>query len=103
MIKSPLASSPADGGSPSPNSAMRPSAFAIQPRSITRSASTILALPSRVSGLVEVISRLPSSSSGKRCHVDDPVGDQMADLIIMDDRHHGNARALLFIDQIDRL
>src|SRR5712664_2627131 len=103
MIRSPPASSLADGASPSPYSAMRPSAKAIQPRSITRSASTILALPSTVSvsGPVEVISHLPSSGSGIRCHVDDPVGDQMAYLIVMDDRHHGNARALLFTDQID--
>src|SRR5260370_9250642 len=100
MIRSPPASSLADGASPSPYSAMRPSAKAIQPRSITRSASTILALPRTVSGPVEVISHLPSSGSSKRCHVDDPAGDQMAHLIIMDDRHHANASPLHPINHI---
>src|SRR5258706_2692836 len=101
MIRSPPASSLADGIWPSPNSAMRPSAKAIQPRSITRSGRTILALPSTVSDPVEVISSLPSCRGCKRCYVDDPVGDQMTDLIIVDARDHGNARALLFIDQFD--
>src|ERR1700738_3664304 len=100
MIRSPAASSLPEGALPSPTSAMRPSANAIQPRSITRSARTIVALPSTVSLLVEVISSLPSCRSGKRCHVNNPVGDQTAYLVVVDDRHHGNARALLFIDQV---
>src|ERR1700730_16041151 len=99
MIRSPPASSLREGALPSPTSAIRPSANAIQPRSITRSARTIVALPSTVSLLVEVISSLPSCRSGKRCHVNNPVGDQTAYLVV-DDGHHGNTRALLFIDQI---
>src|SRR4030088_2165635 len=101
MIRSPAASSLPAGALPSSNSAMRPSAKAIQPRSITRSARTILALPSTVSDPVEVISSLPSCRGCKRRYVDDPIGDQMTDLIIVDDGDHGNARALLFIDQFD--
>src|SRR5438876_4210958 len=100
MIRSPPASSLARGAVPSPNSAMRPFAKAIQSRSMTRSASTIRALPMAVSDLVAVISRhLPSCSSGKRGHVDDPVGDQMPDLIVMHDGDQGHAPAFLLIDQ----
>jgi hypothetical protein len=46
------------------------------------------------------ISGLPSCRGGKQGHVDDPVGDQMTDLIVMDNGDDGNTRALLFIDQI---
>ena len=56
MIRSPPASSLPAGALPSPNSAIRPSAKAIQPCSITRSARTILALPMTVSDPVEVMS-----------------------------------------------
>src|ERR1035438_522970 len=99
MIRSPAASSWPDGALPSPTPAMRPSAKAIQPRSITRSARTILALPMTVSDLVELISRLSSCRRRERYHVDDPVGDQMADFVVVDDCDHCNARAFLFIDQ----
>ena len=58
MTRSPPASSLPAGALPSPNSAMRPSANAIQPRSITRSARTILALPRTVSDSVEFISSI---------------------------------------------
>src|SRR5947208_1256306 len=56
MIRSPPASALPAGALLSPYPATRPSAKAIQPRSITRSARTILALPITVSDLVEVIS-----------------------------------------------
>jgi hypothetical protein len=46
------------------------------------------------------ISGLPSCRGGKRGHVDDPVGDQMTDFIVMDNGDDGNTRALLFVDQI---
>ena len=36
-----------------------------------------------------------------RGHVDDPVGDQMTYLVVVDDGDHRNARAFLFIDHID--
>src|SRR5258707_64593 len=105
MTRSPPASSLPAGALPSPNSAIRPSAKAIQPRSITRSASTILALPRAVScfavssSVAVILRRLPSYR-GKRGHVDDPVGDQLADLIVVDDGDHGNTCTLFFIDQI---
>src|SRR5277367_6811550 len=100
MIRSPAASSWPEGALPSPTPAMRPSAKAIQERSITRSASTILALPMTVSELVELICRLSSCRRRERRHVDDSVGDQMADFIVVDDCDQRNARALLFIDQM---
>src|ERR1700686_2724901 len=100
MIRSPTASSLPAGALPSPISAMRPPVTATQPRSITRSARTILALPSTVSFPIEVISHSSLCRCGKRCHVDDPVGDQMADFIVMDNRHHGDISALLFVDQL---
>jgi hypothetical protein len=43
---------------------------------------------------------LPSCRGGKRCNINDPVGDQMTDLIVMDNGDDGNTRALLFVDQI---
>ena len=49
----------------------------------------------------DVISFLPSCGSGKRGHVDDAVGNQMADLVVMDDRDHRHALALLLGDQFD--
>ena len=100
MIRSPADVLAPAGAAPSPNSAMRPSAKAIQPRSITRSASTILALPMTVSGWSKSSQCLSSCRGRKRCHVDDPVGDQVAYLVVVDDGDHGNARALLFVDQI---
>ena len=45
--------------------------------------------------------RFPSCRRGKRRHVDDPVGDQMTYLVVVDDSDHRNARAFLFIDHID--
>src|SRR5918996_6492423 len=100
MIRSPPASSLPDGALPSPYSAMRPSAKATQPCSITRSASTRRALPRMVS-CFEVISHLPSCRGGKRCHVDDAVGDQMANFIVMDDRHHRDALPFLLFNQLN--
>src|SRR6059036_3028162 len=103
MIRSPPASSLPAGALPSPNSAMRPPAKATQPRSITRSASTMRALPRMVS-CFEVISHssfMPLCRGGKRCHVDDPVSDQMANFIAMDDRCHRNALTLLLFNQLD--
>src|SRR6266481_8678872 len=102
MIKSPAASSLPAGALPSPTSAMRPSATAIQPCSITRSTSTILALPMTVSvsHLVGIIFRLSSCRGRKRGHVHNPVGDQMADFVVMNDCDYGDARTFLFIDQI---
>src|SRR5260370_8073420 len=82
---------------------MRPSAKATQPRSITRSASTIRALPMTVSVLVAFISSVflhaASCRRGKGGDVDDPVCDQSPDLIVMHDRNHGHARPLLLVDQ----
>src|SRR4029453_18954753 len=102
MIRSPPASPLPAGGLPSPYPATRPSAKPIQPRSITRSARTILALPITVSDPVEAISVVfLHARGGKRCHVDHPVGDQMTDFIVMDNGDDGNTRALLFVDQID--
>jgi len=46
------------------------------------------------------ISCLPSCRGGKRGDVDNPIGDQMADFIVMDNGDDGNTRALLFVDQI---
>ena len=45
--------------------------------------------------------RLPSCGSGERCDIDDPVGDQMAYLIVMDDGDHGDTLAFLLVDQFD--
>ena len=47
------------------------------------------------------ISRLPSCRGGKRYHVDNSVGDQTADLIVVDNGDDGNTCAHLFVDQID--
>src|SRR4051812_35357902 len=99
MMRSPAASSARPGASPSPNSGMRPSDIATQPRSITRSARTTTALPRMLSCFV--ISLLLSCGGGKRGHIDDPVGDQVPDLVVMDDRHHRHALALLLVDQFD--
>src|SRR3954470_7613650 len=99
MIRSPAASTLPAGASPSPNSAILPSAVATQPRSITRSASTTRALPMMVS--VVVISRLPSCGGSKRCHVDDAVGDQVAYFVVMDDGDHRHALTFLLGDQLD--
>src|SRR5262249_36179436 len=102
MTRSPAASSLPEGALPSPISAMSPSAQAIHPCSITRSARTILALPIKVSDLVAVISKhLSSCGGGKRCHVNDTVSDARADLVVMNDRDHGDACALLLVDQFD--
>src|SRR5258708_36992559 len=101
ILRSRAASSLPAGAWPSPNSAMRPSAKATQPRSITRSARTILALAMRVSCLVEVITSLPSCRSRERRHIDDPVGDQMTDFVVTDDRHHRHALALVLGDQLN--
>src|ERR1700758_4913752 len=105
MMRSPSASSLAERLSPSPNSAMRPPASAIQPRSMIRSASAICAFAITVSGLVEVIAVITGClSSGRGCearHVDDPVSDQATHLVIMDDCDHGDAGALLFVDEMD--
>src|SRR5215813_8986350 len=99
MMRSPVASSHPAGARPSPISAMRPSAQATHPCPITRSARTILASPIKVSDLVAVISnRLSSCSGGKRCHVDDTVGNAAADLVVVNDRDHGDARAFLLAD-----
>src|SRR6478752_2250664 len=65
MIRSPPASSLPTGALPSPCPMTRPSAKAIQPRSTTRSARTILALPIMVSEPVEVILLVFLSYRGK--------------------------------------
>src|SRR5262249_53265401 len=101
VIRSPPASSAPAGALPSPISAMRPPAMAIQPCSITRSASPILALAITASFDFAFISIGPSCRSGKAGDVDNAVGDQMADFIVMDDRDHGDALLLLFCDQRD--
>src|SRR3569833_2675933 len=101
MIRSPAASSLRPGAAPSPTPAIFPSAIATQPRSSTRSASMILALPSSNSELVDSISRFPSSRRRERRDVDDAIGDGVADLIVMNDGQHRHTRALLSIDQID--
>ena len=102
MIKSPPASTLPAGALSSPNSAIHPSVKAIQPRSITRSARTILAFPITVSELIEVISKIfPSYRCSKRCHVDNPVGDLMAYLIVVYNRHHGSTAAFLLSNKLD--
>ena len=47
------------------------------------------------------LTSLPSCRGGKRCHVDDPVGDQMAYFVVMDDGDHRHALALLLRNQFD--
>src|SRR5262245_15597308 len=102
MMRSPSTSSLAERVSPSPNPAMRPSAMATQPRSMIRSASAICAFAITVSDLVEIIASCLSLGRGREGrHVNDPVGDQAADLVIMHDRDHGDTGALLFINQMD--
>src|ERR1700743_3621035 len=102
MTRSPAASSAGDGASPSPYPATRPSAKAIQPWSITRSARTILALPITVSELAESIFKyLSSCRAGERCHVDDAVCNKVAHLVGMNDRHHGDVLPFLLADQFD--
>src|SRR5215475_7219091 len=102
MTRSPAASSLPEGALPSPISAMRPSTQATHPCLITRSARTILALPIKISDLVAAISnRLSSCGGGERCYVDDTVRDAPADLVVMNDCDHGDARTLLLVDQLD--
>src|SRR6516164_8597521 len=101
MTRSPVASSKLSGAFPSPISAIRPPAQAIHPRSITRSARTILALPMTVSNLVEVITCLMSCRGRKGRHIDHTVGDPAANFIIMHDGNDGDACTLLLVDQID--
>src|SRR6266849_6353672 len=102
MIRSPPASSLPAGALPSPYPATRPSAKAIQPRSITRSARTILALPMTVSDLVEVISVVfLHAAAANDVTSTTPIGDQMTDFIVMDNGDDSNTRALFFIGQID--
>src|ERR1700761_3809430 len=101
MTRSPPASPLPEGAWPSPNSAMRPSANATQPCSITRSASTRRALPMMVSVVALILSHLSSGRGSKRGDVDDPVGDLLANFIIMNDRHHRNALAFFLFDQFD--
>src|SRR6185437_16373918 len=100
--KSPPASSAVAGASPSPTAATLPSAKAIQPCSITRSASTMRALPMTISEAAAFISgHLSSGSGGKRGDVDDPIGDFPAYFVVMDDRHHGDALRFLLLDQFN--
>src|SRR5258708_38031828 len=100
MMRSPRASSLPAGASPSPNSAIRPLAKAIQPCSMTRSARTILALPMTVSVCLCFISLSSfSSGRGERCHIDQPVGNQVAYLVVMNDGDHGDTGAVLLRDQ----
>src|SRR5258707_7135007 len=100
MLRSPAVSSAPAGALPSPISAMRPFARATQRCSITRSASTILTLAITVSFGLAFIS-FPSGRGGEAGDVDDAIGDQMADLVVMDDRDHGDALLLLLGDQLD--
>ena len=102
MIRSPPASSLPAGASPSPNSAMRPSAKATQPRSITRSASTIRALPMTVSDPVEVIVNVSLQAAAAN-DVTSTIRSAIrcADLVVMDDGDHGDAGAFLLGDQVD--
>src|ERR1700747_3309131 len=113
MIRSPPASSLASGALPSPISATRPSTSAIQPCSITRSASTMRALAMTVSrrvvisGLVPFLSTIRTTSSFASCgcserrHIHDPIGDGLANLVVMHDRDNGDASTLLSSDQLD--
>src|SRR6516225_6333234 len=113
MIRSPQASSFAPGALPSPISAMRPSTSAIQPRSITRSASTMRALPMRVSrrvvisGLFSILSTIVftvllfTCGRSERRDVHDPVSDGLANVVVMHDRDDGDAGALFCSDQLD--
>src|SRR6185437_10820542 len=57
--------------------------------------------PITVSEVALISNDLPSCSGSKRCYVDDPVGDQMTNLVVMHDRDHGDAVAFLLIDQLD--
>src|SRR5258708_6739184 len=101
MIRSPRASSAPAAPLPSPISAMRPSASASQPCPITRSARTILALVITVSFGLECISICPAGRCGKAGDGDDSGGNQEADLVVMDDRDHGDALLLLLGKQSD--
>src|SRR5215469_12798168 len=96
--RSPPRSSAAAGGRPSPISAMRPSATATQPRSITASASTTRALARTKSEWLLIAS--PHAVRGELRDVDHPVGGARAHVIIVYDTRNRRAALLLFVDEI---
>src|SRR5438876_12195105 len=101
MIRSPPASALPAGALLSPYPATRPSAKAIQPRSITRSARTILALPITVSDLVEVISVVflhAAAANDITSTTRSAIRRRISSVV--DNGGNGNTRALLFVDQI---
>src|SRR5262249_26949157 len=95
--RSPPTSAPWPGGVPSPSSTISPFATATQPRSITRSASTMRAFDSTRSEPVMI----PSGHCGETGDVDDGIADRAADVVIVHDRHHRRTTPLLFRDEID--
>src|ERR1700732_2008104 len=97
MRRSPPRSSPRSGGWSSPISTIRPSAAASQPRSTTRSASTIWALV-RMQSDWELL--IAFSRGGRELgQVHDGVGDAFANGLVVNDGHDGCAAFLLFSDQ----
>src|ERR1041385_7503877 len=98
MRRSPARSSAGPGGRPSPSSAMRPSALATQPRSITASASTTRALARMKSDLL-----LIASSGTVRREPRDvyhSVGGARAHVVVVHDTRNRGAALLLFRDEI---
>src|SRR6202048_2157627 len=97
MRRSPPRSSPRSGGWSSPISTIRLSATASQPRSTTRSASTIRALVRMQSDCDLLIA---FSRAGRELgQVHDGVGDAFANGLVVNDGHDGCAAFLLFSDQ----
>src|ERR1700738_1004413 len=97
MRRSPPRSSPRSGGWSSPISTIRPPAAGSQPRSTTRSASTIRALV-RMQSDCELL--IAFSRGGRELgQVHDGVGDAFANGLVVNDGHDGCAAFLLFSDQ----
>src|SRR5260370_40169923 len=92
MRKSPPQSMPASGGSPSPISAMVPSATATQPGTI-RSASTTFAW-ARTKARGSVTKALRSCGGRVARDIDDAVGDAVADVLVVENAEDGDALRL---------
>src|SRR5437660_6696310 len=98
MRRSPARSLAGPGGRPSPTSAMRPSATATQPRSITASASTTRPLARIKSEWLLIAS--PDAVRRELRDVDHPVGGARAHVVVVHDTRNRRAALLLFGDEI---
>src|SRR5205085_2932706 len=99
ISRSPARSWPRSGGGPSPISAIRPSATATKPRSITASGRTTRAL-ARMKFSLSVMAQSPAGCRKAR-DIDHAVRGADADVIIMHDTRDRRAARFLFIDEID--